>query len=75
MRATYCNHYETVHFGESPEKMVGCICGRNRGCPICGFGWGCVPHSEQECHKMAWDDAMEKSLKANRDIWQALAEL
>lgn len=28
-----------------PAEMVGCVCGRNQVCPVCGYGWGSMP-----CH-------------------------
>jgi hypothetical protein len=27
-----------------PARMVGCPCGRNLICPLCGFGWFTLPH-------------------------------
>lgn len=26
-----------------PAEMIGCECGQNMGCPVCGWGWGTYP--------------------------------
>ena len=50
VKGTLCHHPELrpTHWNESkpePCEMVGCECGENAVCPICGWGWGAAPCS------------------------------
>jgi len=52
-----------------PAEMIGCACGMNMSCPICGWGRGASP-----CKCSTVKESLGRSLEQNRDIWEILAD-
>lgn len=55
-----------------PCEMITCECGKNAGCPVCGWGWGQYPC---DCGKKDVDEqAIDQVLDRHSDAWKELAK-
>jgi len=79
MKKLICSHPELIpnqweQKRPEPSEMISCGCGANVSCPVCGYGWGTYPHTDEECHKRAFNNRLTESIEKYRDIWQELAK-
>lgn len=52
-----------------PVEMVGCACGQNQTCPVCGWGQGAYPC---DCNRVK--STVDKYKTRFESAWQKMAE-